>query len=94
MNQLQNNAITLLQKAEARGDIKLDINHDTAEIFVSNMYTDYFISTTNGVYKLTYYRYKWDDEADQMESWPYEDGLNVSDSLLELVEFIIDDVRN
>ena len=94
MKQLQNKAIELLKRAEARGDIELNVNPDTAEVSASNMYADYYISTTNGVYKLTYYRYKWDDEADQMESWPYEDGLNVSDSLLELVEFIIDDVRN
>ena len=94
MNQLQNNAITLLQKAEARGDIELNVNPDTAEVSASNMYADYYISTNDQGYKLTYYRYKWDDEADQMESWPYEEGTQVSASMVELAELIIDDVRN
>ena len=94
MNQLQNNAIALLEKAEARGDIKLDINHNTAEIAVTSPYTDYYIRTNDQGYTMTYYRYKWDDEADQMESWPYEEGTRVSDNLTELAELIIDDVRN
>lgn len=94
MKQLHNEAIELLKRAEARGDIKLDINHDTSEVSVSNMYADYYISTNDQGYTLTYYRYKWDDEADQMESWPYEEGTQVSASMVELAELIIDDVRN
>ena len=94
MKQLQDEAIELLKKEETRGDIKVSIDRETSEIFVSSLYADYFITTSNQGYKLTYYRYKWDDEADQMESWPYEEGAQVSNNIVELVELIIDDVRN
>ena len=94
MNQLQQHAIALLKKEEARGGIKVNIDRDTSGIFVSSLYADYFITATNRGYKLTYYHYKWDDETDQMESWPYEEGKQVSASMVELAELIIDDVRN
>lgn len=94
MNHLTQHAIALLKREEARGDIKVNIDHDTSEIFVSSLYADYFITATNRGYKLTYYRYKWDDEADQMESWPYDEGARLSDNFVELAELIIDDVRN
>lgn len=93
MEQLESNAIELLKNVEVRGDIKLNIDRDTLEIFISSLYADYFINPSNQGYKLTYYRYKWDNEADQMESWPYEEGVQVSNSLVELVELIIDDLR-
>lgn len=94
MDKLQNNVIELLKKEETRGDIKVNIDRETSEIAVFSMYADYYIITSNQGYKLTYYRYKWDNEADQMESWPYEEGAQVSNSLLELVELIIDDLRD
>lgn len=94
MTNEERNAIELLKREERRGFIKVHIDTETAEIFVSSLYTDYFISLNNEGYKLTYYRYKWDNEADQMESWPYEEGARVAPSLTELAELIIDDLRD
>lgn len=94
MTNEERTAIDLLKREEARGYIKVNTDDETAEIFVSSMYADYFISTTDEDYKLTHYRYKWDDESDQMESWPYEEGTRVAPSLTELAELIIDDLRD
>ena len=94
MTNEERNAIELLKREERRGFIKVHIDTKTAEIFVSSLYTDYFISFNKEGYKLTHYHYKWDDESDQMESWPYEEGVRVAPSLTELAELIIDDLRD